>query len=106
MIELRKMTRALRHELYRNWQSDASIYMDMSLFKPYVYDQASVDRYFDAKNESSRILFAIMLDGRPIGELQLKRIDWEKAECTLSIHMQNDAVKGKGYERLAGRSEQ
>ncbi len=105
MIELRKMTRALCHELYRNWQSDASIYMDMSLFKPYVYDQASVDRYFDAKNESSRILFAIMLDGRPIGELQLKRIDWEKAECTLSIHMQNDAVKGKGYgtqaERLA-----
>ena len=50
-------------------------------------------------------MFAIMLDDRPIGELQLKRIDWKKAECTLSIHMQNDAVKGKGYgtqaERLA-----
>ena len=46
-----------------------------------------------------------MLDGKPIGELQLKQIDVEKAECTLSIHMQNDAVKDKGYgtqaERLA-----
>lgn len=105
MIELKKMTRALCHELYRDWHSDASICADMSSFKPYSYDSASVDRYFDAKSEPSRILFAIVLDGRPIGELQLKRIDREKSECTLSIHMQNDAVKGKGYgtqaERLA-----
>lgn len=105
MIELKKMTRPLCHELYKDWCNDASIYMDMSLFKPYVYDKASVDRYFDSKNEPSRIVFAIMLDGKPIGELQLKEIDREKAECTLSIHLQNDAVKDKGYgtqaERLA-----
>ena len=75
MVELKKMTRELCHELYKGWSSDASIYMDMSLFKPYTYDQASVDRYFEAKNEPSRIMFAIMLDDRPIGELQLKRID-------------------------------
>lgn len=46
-----------------------------------------------------------MLEGKPIGELQLKQINLEKAECTLSIHMQNDTVKEKGYgtqaERLA-----
>lgn len=79
--------------------------MDISLFKPYSYNKASVDWYFDSKNEPSRIMFAIMLDGKPIGELQLKQINWEKAECTLSIHMQNDTVKEKGYgtqaERLA-----
>lgn len=105
MIELKKMTRELCHELYKGWSNDASIYMDMSLFKPYSYNKASIDRYFDSKNEPSRIIFAIMLDGKPIGELQLKQIDLEKAECTLSIHMQNDAVKDKGYgtqaERLA-----
>ena len=105
MIVLNEMTRELCHELYKGWSNDASIYMDMSLFKPYSYNKASVDRYFDSKNEPSRIIFAIMLDGKPIGELQLKRIDLEKAECTLSIHMQNDAVKDKGYgtqaERLA-----
>lgn len=99
------MTRELCHELYKGWSNDASIYMDMSLFKPYSYNKASIDRYFDSKNEPSRIIFAIMLDGKPIGELQLKQIDLEKAECTLSIHMQNDAVKDKGYgtqaERLA-----
>ena len=105
MIVLNEMTRELCHELYKGWSNDASIYMDMSLFKPYSYNKASVDRYFDSKNEPSRIIFAIMLDGKPIGELQLKRINWEKAECTLSIHMQNDAAKDKGYgtqaERLA-----
>lgn len=103
MIELKKMTRALCHELYRDWCNDASIYMDMSLFKPYAYDKASVDRYFDSKNEPSRIVFAIMLEGKPIGELQLKGIDRKKAECTLSIHLQNDAVKGKGYGTQALR---
>ena len=105
MIELREMTRELCHELYKGWSNDVSIYMDMSLFRPYSYNKASVDRYFDSKNEPSRIIFAIMLDGKPIGELQLKQIDLEKAECTLSIHMQNDAAKDKGYgtqaERLA-----
>ena len=105
MIELKEMTRELCHELYKGWSNDASIYMDMSLFRPYSYNKASVDRYFDSKNEPSRIIFAITLDGKPIGELQLKQIDLEKAECTLSIHMQNDAAKDKGYgtqaERLA-----
>jgi len=72
------MTKELCHKLYRDWENDAS-----------------------------RILFAIMLGDRPIGEVQLKQIDRRNRECTLSIHMQNDAVKGKGYgtwaERLAVR---
>lgn len=97
MIRIKKMTRELCHELYRHWENAPSIYMDLSVFKPYQYNEACVNRYFDAKNEPSRILFAIMLDERPIGELQLKKIDWAKKECTLSIHLQNDMVKGKGY---------
>lgn len=104
-LELKKMTRDLCHKLYKNWENDPSIYGDMSAFSSYVYRTESVDKYFDAKNIPSRVLFAIMLDGIPIGELQLKYIDWLNLECTLSIHLQNDAVKGKGYgtqaERLA-----
>lgn len=99
------MTRELCHELYKFWENDYSIYVDMSLFKPYVYREESVDRYFDSKQEPSRVIFAIMLGNRPIGEVQLKQIDQDKKECTLSIHMQNDDSKGKGYgteaERLA-----
>ena len=80
--------------------------MDMHLFHPYVYDEVAVNRYYDTKrSDASRRLLVIMLGDKAIGELQLKCIDHDKKECTLSIHMQDDAVKGKGYgtqaERLA-----
>lgn len=100
-ISLQIMSRDQCHELYREWENDPAIYMDMSLFHKYQYDAAAVDRYYDAKQVPSRILFAIMKEGKPIGELQLKQIDLQKKECTLSIHMQNDAVKGKGYGSAA-----
>lgn len=96
-LKLQRMTRELCHKLYKEWENDEAIYMDMSLFKPYVYNEEAVNRYFDSKQDSSRIMFVIMLSDRPIGELQLKQIDYDKKECTLSIHMQNDSVKGKGY---------
>ncbi|WP_155994897.1 GNAT family N-acetyltransferase [Butyrivibrio sp. WCE2006] len=96
-VELCPMTRKLCHELYKSWENDAAIYMDMSMFRKYVYNKEAVDRYFDSKQDVSRRIFAIMFEGRPIGEVQLKQIDMEKRECTLSIHMQNDSFKGKGY---------
>ena len=102
-ISLRVMTRALCRELYKGWENDPAIYADMALFAPYRYDEKAVDRYFDARQDPSRVLFAIMRDGVPIGEVQLKRIDRARGECTLSIHMQNDAMKGRGYGTAAER---
>ena len=106
-ISLCVMTRELCHELFQGWENDPAIYVDMERFTPYRYDEKAVDRYFDAKQEPSRVLLAIMKDKTPIGEIQLKRIDRERKACTLSIHMQNDAVKERGYgtqaERLAIR---
>lgn len=104
-ISLCIMTRALCQELYKNWENDPAIYMDMDKFEPYYYQEAAVDRYFESRQTPSRVLFAIMKGGKPIGELQLKQIDRERKECVLSIHLQNDAVKGRGYgtdaEKLA-----
>lgn len=102
-ISLRPMTRELCHELFRNWENDPDICMDMALFKPYRYDEAAVNRYFDAKQSTSRVLLAIMKGNAPIGEIQLKQIDHARRECTLSIHMQNDACKGRGYGTCAER---
>ena len=102
-ISLCIMTRELCHELYQGWENDPAIYMDMDLFSVYQYDENAVDRYFESKHNPSRVIFAIMKDGGPIGELQLKQIDWENKECTLSIHMQNDTVKGHGYGTCAER---
>ena len=104
-VTLQLMTRALCHEFYRDFENDPDIFMDMSLFKPYRYDPEQVDRYFAARQGADRVTLAVIVRGRPVGEVQLKRIDREKGQCELSIHMQNDSVKGKGYgtqaERLA-----
>ena len=102
-ISLCIMTRELCHELYKSWENDPAIYMDMNLFTTYQYDENAVNSYFESKQNPSRILFAIMKDGRPIGELQLKQINRENKECALSIHMQNDTVKGHGYGTCAER---
>lgn len=106
-LSLCVMTRALCHELFRGRENDPAIYTDMAQFTAYRHDEAKVDRYFGAKQTPSRVLLAVMKGGAPIGEIQLKQIDREKNECTLSIHMQNDAAKGHGYgtcaERLALR---
>lgn len=100
-ISLCIMTRELCHELYQGWENDPAIYAEMDLFTSYQYDENAVNRYFESKQDSSRILFAIMKEDKPIGELQLKQIDRETKECTLSVHMQNDAVKGHGYGSCA-----
>ena len=100
-ISLCIMTRELCHELYKGWENDPAICMDMDLFTTYKYEENAVNRYFESKQNPSRVVFAVMKDGRPIGELQLKQIDYENKECTLSIHMQNEAVKGHGYGTCA-----
>ncbi len=96
-ISLRVMTRELCHELFKGWENDPDIYMNMDQFTAYQYSEDAVDRYFDAKQTPSRVLLVIMKEDTPVGEIQLKQIDWERKECTLSIHMQNDTVKGHGY---------
>ena len=63
-ISLCIMTRALCHELYQNWENDPAIYMDMDLFAPYQYNENAVNRYFDSKQNPSRILFAISHNGK------------------------------------------
>ena len=95
------MTRELCHKFYKNFENDPDIFMDMDLFSEYKYNEDAVDRYFDLKQEPTRILFAIMKDNDPIGELHLKNIDHTSKECILSIHMQNDSVKGHGYGTYA-----
>ena len=106
-ISLCLMTKELCHELFKGWENDPDIYQDTELFTAYNYDENKVNVYFESKQDPSRVLLAIMKNNAPIGEIQLKKIDRENKECTLSVHMQNDTVKGHGYgtcaERLALR---
>ena len=47
----------------------------------------AADVYKRQGQDASRRLFAIMLGDTVVGELQLKQIEHDKKECTLSIHM-------------------
>ena len=106
-ITLAPMTRELIHRLYRGFENDPDICVDMQDYTKYVYNRQAVDNRFDSLQSPERVVFAIMLDGAPIGELQLKRINRARNDCTLSIHMQSDKVKNRGFgteaEKLAIR---
>lgn len=106
-IALKPMTRELFHTLYRGFENDPDIYMEMQYYTQYVYNSEKVDERFDSLQTPERVVFAVMLDEAPIGEVQLKRINRERNDCALSIHLQNDTVKNRGFgtqaERLAVR---
>ena len=108
-VKLEIMTRGLFHELWRDFEYDPDLFMDMELYEKCrvsVYDKDKVDAHFDKRMASAdSMTFAVMLESRVIGEVVLKHIDRAKRECELGIHLINDSVKNKGYgteaERLA-----
>lgn len=95
-IAVTPMTRELCRAYYRGFVSDPDVYMDMSAFRPFVYSDARADAYFDRQAEKQRLYFIVTEDGAPVGEVILKDLDPKNAACTLSIHLQNDRIKGRG----------
>ncbi len=96
-ISLCIMTRELCRQFFREHEADPAIFEDESQFRPYVYSEEAVDSFYKRKQVPGRLELVAMLDGRPIGHVQLKNIDKEKRECEFGFHMQNDSVKGRGY---------
>lgn len=93
MVSLKPMTRQMCHRFYRDFQNDPAI----GHYYDYVYTPEIADRYYDNNSVPDRMLFAIMVEDKIVGECKLKNIDFQKRECSMGIHLQNDAVKEKGY---------
>ena len=91
------MTLPLCRQFYKNFANDPDTFMDIEQYFAYFYDESNVDAYWVRQKEQNRIHLAIMLNDTVIGEILLKNIDMNVRSCTLSIHMQNDSVKNKGY---------
>lgn len=102
-ITITPMTRPLCHEFYRGFENDPDIFMDMSRFTAYEYTPERADQYFEEQQTSDRVVFMIMEDGRPVGEVKLKYIDREAKQCSLGIHLQNDQAKNRGVGTAAER---
>ncbi|WIV12705.1 GNAT family N-acetyltransferase [Proteiniborus sp. MB09-C3] len=98
-IALKSYTLERCHEFYKDYISDPAMTYDN-----YVYNKERVDRYYQNKVlDAERRFFAICYNNKVIGEIQLKRIDFEKLYGTLSIHLVNDTVKGRGFGTEAER---
>lgn len=97
-ISVKTMTESLVHEYFKGFETDPCLYDDPSNYQPYTYSKEKVDEYWNkAISDSTRKNFLIMMDGSPIGEIILKHIDLTDKSCELSIHMQKDEYKNKGY---------
>lgn len=80
------------HEFYKRYVSDYDMRDDV-----FEYDEEWVNRYYNANtNDMRRKLFAIIYEGKVIGEIQFKRIDYLNGEGTLGIHFANDEFKNRG----------
>ncbi len=95
-ILLTPMTGELFHQYFRDFQNDPCMYQNPAACSPFQYDPAWVDAYILRQREKQRQNFAVMYQGKPVGEVVLKDIDKEACKCTLGIHLQNDCVKGLG----------
>lgn len=102
-IELCKMTNELCRVYYRGFVPDPVLYMDEEKCVPYIFSEEKCDATVERHARLGRIYMAVMLEGCPIGELIFKNIDREGHVCTLSIHLQNNSVKNKGYGTQAER---
>ena len=85
------MTREMCHQFYMGFQNDPAI----GHYYEYIYTPEIANRYFDNNSVADRELFAIVVGYQIVGECKLKNIDPQKRECSMGIHLQNDAVKGK-----------
>ena len=102
-ITITPMTRPLCHEFYMGFENDPDTFMDMGRFAPYEYTPEKVDQYFEEQQAPDRIVFMIMENGRPVGEVKLKYIDRETGQCSLGIHLRNDQAKNRGIGTAAER---
>ena len=92
-VTLVTYTKEYCHEFYQGYVADPQM-----TEHTFTYCREKIDQYFDTKSaDDTRKLFAIRVNDKIIGEIQLKYIDEVKKEGTLSIILQNDAVKNKGY---------
>lgn len=97
LITLSPMTKELAQAYYKNFELDPDLYLDKSQYIPYQYDEEQCNMRVERYASLGRVFMAVMLDGKPVGEVVLKNIDYQQGCCTMGISMVNDDYKNKGY---------
>ena len=100
-ISLKLMSRLLAHRFYKEFIPDPDLFQDKTQWKPFDYSERFVDARIARYKALGRVYMAVMLDGKPIGEIVLKQIDYSKKCCTMGISMINYSYKNQGYGTVA-----
>ncbi len=96
VITLAPMTKDLANKIYNGFENDP-IACENESFKPFVYSEGFVDEYLKKQENLKHVLFAIMLEDKPIGEVKLHNISTRRKQCQLAVTLKNDCYKNKGY---------
>ena len=98
-IYLIKMTQAIGRAYFKEFAIDPAVFLPGQPIHQFRYSDEWVDAYLTRYKDCEHL--AIMLMSKPIGEILFKHIDHANKTAVLSIHLQNDSVKGKGCGTVA-----
>lgn len=96
-ITLVPMTRELYHKFYKGFKTDVPPKGYRERFVQYIYDEDATETYYRLEKALDRHMFAIMLDGEPIGEVKLQSFNSEEGTCYIECSMQSKEYKNRGY---------
>lgn len=99
IIYLTKMTQEIAEAYFQHFVIDPALFLDGQQIRKFVYSEEWLEAYLERNKDNVHL--AIMIQNNPIGEILFKRIDHANGTAVLSIHLQNDSVKGKGYGTCA-----
>ncbi len=91
------MTAELAYGVFNGYESDPVTYENEADIRPFVYSEKWVDEHLEGQKALGHILFAIMLNECPIGEVKLHKISQRQKKCELTIHIKNDSYRNLGY---------
>ena len=92
-VRLAATTNELWHEFWRNYAADP-----MMSDTEHHYDYDICEKiYWDKMADATRKYFTIVHDGKVVGYIYLKHINWDEKSSEFGIALVDDSVKGKGY---------
>ena len=95
-VRLVPMTVEMYHAYFKEYENDPDLYMDKTTYKPYVYEEAQVNRYIQKQIDLNRKVFAIVFQDQMVGELIIKNIRPHES-ATLSLALKNSTCKNRGF---------
>ncbi len=91
------MTLELVHAVYNGFEVDKSSVASTEKLPSTVFSTEWVEDYFKKQQSLKHLLFAVTLDGTPIGEVKIFNVSPRQNKCEVSIALINESVRNLGY---------